>query len=86
MQRDHTRFIINLVYYVVIGFLLARVIISWIPALHSNMIAGLVYSVTEPVLGPLRSIIPPVGNLDLSIFILWFGLSFVHKKLLYHFR
>gem|GEM_PF-4237219 len=50
------------------------------------MIAGLVYSATEPVLGPLRSIIPPVGNLDLSIFILWFGLSFVHKKLLYHFR
>ncbi len=54
----------------------ARVVLSWLPIGNSNHpIVAIIYQITEPILGPLRRIIPRVGMLDLSpmaaIFILW---------------
>jgi len=68
--------------------LLVRVIVSWAELfgfrrpysgpLHTAL--GLLYAVTEPVLGPLRALIPPIRaggvGLDLSI-ILAFVILFV---------
>lgn len=31
----------------------------------------LLYDVTEPVLGPLRRVVPPAGPLDLSVLVAW---------------
>jgi YggT family protein len=55
--------------------LLARVILSWlelfgvrIPATGPmHTIATLLFDVTEPVLRPLRKIVPPAGQFDISI-------------------
>ncbi len=46
----------------------ARAILSWFPigTQRDNPIVGLLYQITEPVLAPLRSIIPRVGMMDLS--------------------
>ena len=54
-----------------VGFLIfGRVIISWLVAAQimspSNPIAGMLYSVTEPILGPIRNVIPRVGMFDFS--------------------
>jgi YggT family protein len=53
--------------------LFARVVISWFPIAPGSGLAsiyGFLYAVTEPVLGPLRRMIPPIGmggmGLDLS--------------------
>ena len=53
------------------GFLiLGRVIISWLVAAQmmnpNNPIASMLYSVTEPILGPIRNVIPRVGMFDFS--------------------
>jgi len=44
-----------------------------------------VYRVTEPVLGPLRRIIPPIGNIDISpivaIFIIYFLQTLIYYTL-----
>ncbi len=54
-----------------LGFLIfGRVIISWLVVAQimspENPIAGFLYSVTEPILGPVRNIIPRVGMFDFS--------------------
>ena len=45
----------------------ARAILSWIPNVsNENPLVALVYHVTEPILAPLRSVIPMVGMMDIS--------------------
>ena len=41
------------------------------------------YRLTEPVLRPIRRVIPPVGGLDLSPLIAWLLLLFVRNFLAY---
>ena len=49
--------------------ILARVIVSWIPVGENSAFAPLVrmiYQTTEPILAPIRSILPNTGMFDLS--------------------
>jgi YggT family protein len=48
--------------------IIARALISWIPNLINprGPIAEFLYTVTEPILGPLRRIIPRMGMMDLT--------------------
>ncbi|MGI8777020.1 MAG: YggT family protein [Acidimicrobiales bacterium] len=48
--------------YLIILF--ARIILSWFPIESGSVMAsvfGFLYAVTEPVLGPIRRVIPPMG-------------------------
>ncbi len=58
--------LVTLAIYVFIGAIFIQVIISWIsPGVH-NPLASLAHSLTDPLLRPLRRIIPPAGMLDLT--------------------
>ncbi len=60
--------------------LLARAITSFFPVTPGTAFAQIVdvlFKVTEPVLAPLRRIIPPIGMFDLSFLVLLLGLQFV---------
>ena len=64
--------------------LFARIILSWFPISPESPFAsifGFLYSITEPVLGPIRRMLPPIGmggmGLDLSPIIVFFGLRIV---------
>lgn len=66
--------------YVILLF--GRIILSWFPISPESGLStvfGLLYSVTEPVLGPVRRMLPPVGiggmGLDLSPIIVLFGVQ-----------
>ncbi len=68
--------------YIIILF--ARIIISWFPISPGggmSTVYGFLYALTEPVLGPLRRIIPPIGmggmGLDLSPMIVTFALLWI---------
>jgi len=72
--------------YIIILF--ARIIISWFPVNPGggmSTVYGFLYSLTEPVLGPIRRIIPPIGmggmGLDLSPMIVTFGLLFISGRI-----
>jgi YggT family protein len=57
-------------------FVWARVILSWIPHNQYNEITRTVFNVTEPLLKPIRELIPISSiNIDISPFILLFGLN-----------
>lgn len=62
--------------------IIARMILSWFPIAPGTLmasVASFLYSVTEPLLGPLRRAIPPVRlgamGLDLSPLIVIIGLQ-----------
>ena len=57
-------------------FVWARVILSWIPHNPYNEITKTVYTVTEPLLKPLRDLIPVSSmGIDISPFILLLALN-----------
>ncbi len=64
--------------------LFARIILSWFPISPGGAmerVVSMLYAITEPVLGPLRRMIPPVriggGALDLSPLIVLIGLQII---------
>jgi len=70
------------IYYVL---LLLRVVMTWIPNLDTrHPLARFLYDVTEPVLSPIRQMIPPQGGFDLSPMIAFLGI-FVLTTLLQRF-
>ena len=63
--------------------LLARIILSWIPNVdRSNQIVQLLYQITEPVLEPVRRVIPRLGMLDISPIVVFVGLHILSSLLL----
>ncbi len=46
--------------------ILARVVLSWFSLRPTNMLVNIIYQVTEPILAPLRRIIPRVGMFDFT--------------------
>ena len=61
-------------------FVWARVIISWINHDPYNDIIRIIYQVTEPMLRPIRDIIPTTSiGIDISPFILLFLLNIVES-------
>ena len=58
------------------------VIISWVQLPPSNPIATVLHALTEPVLTPIRRLLPDMGGLDLSPLVLLFGLRMVRGVLL----
>ena len=68
--------------YIVVIFV--RVILSWFPIAPDSPFAAVyrfVYALTEPVLGPIRRVMPGVGvggmGLDLSPIIVLLGLQLI---------
>ncbi|HEX9258192.1 MAG TPA: YggT family protein [Acidimicrobiales bacterium] len=52
-----------------VAVIVVRMVLSWFPLQPGGLMAKLqrvLIAVTDPVLAPLRRIIPPVGGLDLS--------------------
>jgi YggT family protein len=46
--------------------LLAMIILSWIAPGSGNPAVYLLYQITEPVMAPVRRVLPPMGGLDFS--------------------
>lgn len=62
-------FLTNFFRFLVIGLwllILARVLLSWIDPGGRTRLGAFVISTTEPILAPIRRILPPMGMFDLS--------------------
>ena len=46
--------------------ILARVLLSWFRVDLYHPVVNFIYQITEPILRPLRNIIPPLGMIDIS--------------------
>jgi YggT family protein len=68
--------------------LIARILLSWFPVQPGTFLAqvnSVIYTLTEPVLGPLRRAIPPVRlggmGLDLSPIILFLAFPILMRAI-----
>ncbi len=58
--------------------IILRAILSWFEPNPTNPFTRLLFTVTEPVLGPVRKLVPPIGGrLDLSPLIVIIGVIMV---------
>jgi YggT family protein len=57
--------------------IIVAVILSWIRLDPRHPVAEIVHTLTEPVLGPIRRALPPIGGLDLSPMLLLIALQVV---------
>ena len=61
---------------------LAAVIMSWVAADRRNPLVRTLNALTEPVLAPIRRVLPPMGGLDLSPMVLLIALQLLKRLLL----
>ena len=64
--------------------LAARAVLSWFPVRGGTFLASvntLLFELTEPVLRPVRRVIPPAGMFDTSFLIVFFGLTILRTVL-----
>lgn len=74
-----------IIYYILVIFqfiLLARVLLSWFPNIdRSNPLVQLLYQLTEPVLQPIRNLLPQTGMMDFSPLIVFLIISVLMRVL-----
>ncbi len=55
--------------------MLGRVLISWVDPTARNAVSRYVVAITEPMLAPIRRLLPQTGTIDFSPLILMLGLG-----------
>lgn len=56
-----------------------RIILTWIPHDTEHPASRFLFKATEPVLEPVRRVIPPIGGLDISPIAVFIGLEFLKR-------
>lgn len=67
--------LLTLYWYVI----LARVLMSWFYPDPYHPVVRAIYAVTEPILGPVRRILPPMGGFDLSPVVIFLVLMYLQR-------
>jgi YggT family protein len=57
---------IRLLAFVLWFLLIARVVLSWTSPMGGGGLVAFVYQATEPILAPIRRVLPPAGGMDWS--------------------
>lgn len=67
--------LLRLIIYIYIVTIIVQVVLSWINPHAYNAATVLIYSLNDPVLRPVRRLLPPLGGLDLSPLLVLIGLN-----------
>jgi YggT family protein len=73
---------ILLIYLVILA---CRAVFSWFPVRPGTLLASVnsvLFELTEPVLRPVRRVIPPAGMLDLSFIVVFFAIVMLRSLVL----
>jgi YggT family protein len=90
VQRGSLFLVLGFILYgllsIYILLIVIRIVFSWGMLSYTNRLMRFLVDVTEPLLGPLRRMIPPLGWMDISplvaILILWLFQAAVQGTLL----
>lgn len=74
--------VVRLVVVVVWLLVLGRVLLSWVDPTGRTQLGRMLFQLTEPILAPIRSVLPRTGMLDLSPLVLFLVLGVLIRVLL----
>ncbi len=57
--------------------LIIRIVLAWVPHNAQHPAAAFLYKITEPVLAPVRRVIPSIGGIDVSPIVVFIGLQVI---------
>ena len=91
MAENPFLWLIRELIWLYIWILIATAVLSWLIAFNVvntrndivRSIANFLYAVTEPLLRPIRNLLPPMGGLDISMVFLMIGLFFIDKLIVW---
>ncbi len=52
--------------YILVGLVIVRAFLSWFPSMRDGEFARFVHRATEPLIEPVRRVLPTVGGFDFS--------------------
>jgi YggT family protein len=73
--------VVNVLYYALLVLLIGRLVISLANISPYHPVAQIVYRFTEPLLNPVRRILPPSAGLDFSPMIVWLLAALIRQVL-----
>ena len=72
-------FVINIYYYAIIGSIIMSFVMMCSGNPTPHPLLQLVWQLTEPVMGPIRSVIPAIGGLDFSPIVIFLGIQLLQN-------
>ncbi len=80
-MQDFLVTFVGVLFQVLTFAVFARVLLSWFPMRPDNPIVVILTEITDPILKPLRRIVPPLGMLDITPIVALFLLQIVGQML-----
>jgi len=82
-MNDQIALVFKTFLYIILFAIIARSLLSWFPLDPRNQLVRLLHQFTEPLLEPVRRILPRTGMIDLSamaVILLLYVMIFVVNK------
>ncbi len=73
---------VDLLFNVLIFAIIGRALLSWFNIGPGHPIGRILYELTEPILGPMRRVIPMIGMIDISPIVAILLLNFLQNIIL----
>lgn len=74
-------FIINIYYYAIIASIIMSFVMLFSGNMNPNPLLRLVWQLTEPVMAPIRKVLPPMGGLDFSPIFIFIAIGLIQNLL-----
>jgi len=75
-------FIVNIYYYAIIGSIIMSFVMLFSGNMNPHPILRLIWQLTEPVMGPVRKVVPPMGGLDFSPIFIFIIIGLIQNLLI----
>jgi YggT family protein len=75
-------FILNIYFYAILATIIMSFVMLFSGSMNPHPILQLIWQLTEPVMAPIRNIIPPMGGLDFSPIFIFLGIEFLSSFLM----
>ena len=75
-------FIINIYYYAIIASIIMSFVMMFSGNMNPHPLLRLVWQLTEPVMAPIRKVLPPMGGLDFSPIFIFIAIGIIQNALI----
>lgn len=79
---NYAYYFVDILFNVLSVAIFARVLLSWFPVNSTNVLVRILFDITEPILAPLRRVIPAIGMIDISPVVALLALQVIRMLLL----